>query len=60
MERKMEKIDAEISGGMILLSQPSIYNPDLHETVCIHPSQVDTVIQWLRNMKTEIEHAPAR
>ena len=54
MERKMEPIEAGIKDRLIALTQ----SDPLEETpltIYIHPAQVDLVIQWLKELKTELE-----
>ncbi len=51
MELKMPGISVyENDGGTI-----TIANEDTEGFVAIHPSQVDTLIQWLKQCKSDIE-----
>jgi transcriptional regulator with XRE-family HTH domain len=53
MEREMYEIKVYISDtGYVCIS-----NGEMGETVIMHPSQVDTVIEWLRGVSDEINAA---
>jgi hypothetical protein len=41
--------------GTICLSQPTGLGPDDDDEIHLHPAQVDLLIDWLREARTEIE-----
>ncbi len=54
MEREQQNIKLFIGKeGHIVIEQPQEYDSNPN-TIIIHPSQVDVIVEWLQELKAEI------